>query len=95
MKLTQNAGTLLLATVLALSLAPLAAAQGVPFTVVDRGAYAPMDLSSNGFVARSAQEMRDQRIDRLLSASALAGIDWDQDMVVALVMGPRSSGGHS
>jgi hypothetical protein len=101
MKTPTRIGSVGLAALLALSLTSLASAQsgmplhpGMNFEKINAGVMAPMSFKAGGLVARSAQEMRTKKLDQLLPASALAGIDWSNDMLIGVVMGPQSSGGH-
>ncbi len=77
---------------LLLSGAGLAAAQDITFTPLASGGSGAPGAASNR-VIRSAQELHATGVDALLPAGTT--IDWHDEMVVAVLMGTKNTGGYS
>ena len=87
-------GSAALVAALALALAPSAQAQDVPFGTLNSGSTAPMNLQAQNTVVRSQAELDATGLSQLMPRAALVNVDWDKEMLIALVMGPQSSGGY-
>lgn len=94
MKLT-HFGSAAMVAALAVALAPSAQAQDVPFGTLNSGSTAPMSLQAQNTVIRSQAELDSTGLSQLMPRAALVQIDWDKEMLIGLVMGPQSSGGHA
>lgn len=83
-----------LAAALLLAGPGIALAQNVAFQDIGRGAHGAFGAPRN-IVARTQQEFTAAGLDQLINPAALiAPIDWQNEMVVATLMGTQSSGGH-
>ena len=87
-------GSAAMVAALAVALAPSAQAQDVPFGTLNSGPVAPMSLQAQNTVVRSQAELDSTGLSQLMPRAALVRIDWDKEMLIAVVMGPQRSGGH-
>jgi len=69
----------------------VAAADPVQFETVAKNVMGPFGAAKNE-VIRSEQELRDAGLDQYVSSP---NVDWNTEMVVAVLMGTRNSGGYS
>ncbi|MCO5166182.1 MAG: protease complex subunit PrcB family protein [Planctomycetes bacterium] len=69
-----------------------ASAQEVPFQTLAHGVMGPFGAPAN-HVIRSQQQLQASGVDRLLPPGTQ--IDWSREMVLAALMGTKSSGGYS
>lgn len=77
---------------LLLGSAGAASAQQVPFETLARGVMGGAGAPAN-HVIRSQAELQAAGVDRLLPPGTR--VDWDREMVIAALMGTKSSGGYS
>jgi hypothetical protein len=83
-----------LAAACLLMAAASAFANDVPFQTIGNG-VGGFGHPAGEFVAKSRAELDQQDLDRFLTQQELDGIDWGNEMVIALFMGEQSTGGHS
>lgn len=83
-----------LAAALLLAAPGIALAQNVPFQDLGRSAHGAFGPPRN-VVAKSQQEFQAAGLEQLINPAALvAPIDWQNEMVVATLMGTQSTGGY-